>query len=459
MATTKIWTIKDNLSRIVDYVRNPEKTELSDLYSVLHYAADGSKTVAGTEKTMYVTGVNCGRDTAFDEMQAVKERFGKTGGNVAYHAYQSFKTGEVTPELCHRLGVELAKRMWGSDYQVLVATHFNTGTYHNHFTVNSVNMWTGRKYDCSKREYFRFRRLSDELCAEHGLTVIEKPKGKTPRSIYFAEKNGEPTKYNLMREAIDRAISVSITWNDFTKALRDSGYILEMSENRKYPTIRSVNSKKPVRMYHLGEQYEPDGIADRLARGRLDAETWHNRARYQYAKPAFTITSVRFRGSLKKSRVTGLRALYYSFLYQMGILPKNRQRRPYSPEMREALRRLESYSAQNRLVIKYKLDDIPAVEKFISDTQTVKDEIAKQRTGIYNKMRRCSDPERMEELKAERDKCTAQLKALRQEMKTAGEVIDRHEYIRELIRAEQKIKIEQIQSQQKNKSRMRGNAR
>ncbi len=138
MAVTKIWPVKDSLARVVDYAQNPDKTIYSDLRKVLHYAANEEKTVEGEERAMFVTGVNCNRDTAFQEMQAVKERFGKTGGNVAYHAYQSFKPGEVTPELCHRLGVELAKRMWRDEYQVLVATHFNTGTYHNHFVVNSV---------------------------------------------------------------------------------------------------------------------------------------------------------------------------------------------------------------------------------------------------------------------------------------------------------------------------------
>ena len=129
MAVTKIWPVKESLARVVDYAQNPDKTIYSDLRAVLHYAANEEKTVEGEERAMFVTGVNCNRDTAFQEMQAVKERFGKTGGNVAYHAYQSFKPGEVTPELCHQLGVELAKRMWGDEYQVLVATHFNTGTY------------------------------------------------------------------------------------------------------------------------------------------------------------------------------------------------------------------------------------------------------------------------------------------------------------------------------------------
>lgn len=132
MAVTKIWAIKDSLSRVVDYAANPDKTIYSDLQKVIHYADDSNKTINGKEKACFVTGVNCNADTAYEEMYAVQERFNKVNGNAAYHAYQSFKTGEVTPEQCHRIGVQLAKDMWGTDYQVLVATHFNTGTYHNH---------------------------------------------------------------------------------------------------------------------------------------------------------------------------------------------------------------------------------------------------------------------------------------------------------------------------------------
>ena len=255
MATTKIWAIKDSLSRVLDYAANPKKTVYSDLRKALHYANDKSKVVIGEEEACFVTGVNCCADTAFDEMRSVQERFGKRGGNVAYHAYQSFKTNEVSPELCHRVGVELARRMWGDGYQVLVATHFNTGTYHNHFVVNAVNMWDGKKFNCNEGAYWKFRALSDELCAEHRLTVIKNPLGKTPRQIYFAEKNGEPTKFNLMREAIDFAISCSRSFDDFKSIIRENGYIVELNPNRRYWTIRSENSKKAVRMYRLGEEY------------------------------------------------------------------------------------------------------------------------------------------------------------------------------------------------------------
>ena len=147
-------------------------------------------------------------------------------------------------ELCHRLGVELAKRMWGDEYQVLVAIHFNTGTYHNHFVVNSVGLWDGRKFS----GYYQFRQLSDDLCKEYQLSTIKNPKGKTPRSIYFVEKNGEPTKYNLMRKALDAALKVSVDGSDLRKALREQGYELDANPAHKYATLRRIGSKKAVRL-------------------------------------------------------------------------------------------------------------------------------------------------------------------------------------------------------------------
>ena len=243
MATTKIWAIKDSLSRVVNYAKNPEKTIFSDLKQVLKYAENDEKTNDKNEKTMYVTGVNCNRETAYQEMTAVQNRFDKSTGNIAYHAYQSFKTGEVSPELAHKIGVELAEKMW-SEHQVIVATHFNTGTYHNHFVVNSVNMFTGKKFNCNKGAYYHFRELSDELCRGYRLTIIEKPRGKTPRNIYFAEKTGEPTKYNLMRQAVDEAMEICVSYSQFKKVMYKKGYIINDDNNRKYPTIRSMNDKK-----------------------------------------------------------------------------------------------------------------------------------------------------------------------------------------------------------------------
>jgi len=437
VGTTKIWAIKDSLSRVLDYAANPDKTVYSDLQKVLHYAEQDSKTV-GDESTCYVTGVNCNTDTAFSEMLAVQKRYGKTGGNVAYHAYQSFKRGEVTPEECHRIGVELAQKMWGSEYQVLVATHLDTGTYHNHFVLNAVNMWSGKKFDCNEGVYWRFRSLSDELCAEHNLTVIKNPMGKTPRSIYFAEKNGEPTTFNLMREAIDFSVSCSRSFDEFRNIMREQGYVVDLNPNRKYWTVRTVNSKKAVRMYRLGEDNGNEAIRRRIYEQGMDS--WQRNAEYYHEKKQvrqFTPQRFKYCGTFKKAKKhTGLIALYFHYCYLLGYLPKNKQHQPLSPEMKEAWRRLDRFSEQVRLVSKKELRTLDDVSGFINETDTSIKEVADARQKIYNKLRRCDDDGRRTELLSRRDDCTTLLKQLRKEKRIAQTIIEDNPKIKENIRIE-----------------------
>ena len=343
MATTKIWAIKDSISRVISYAKNPEKTIFSDLKQVLKYGENDEKTIDKKEKTMYVTGVNCEAKTAYEEMTTVQNRFDKTTGNVAYHAYQSFKTGEVSPELAHKIGVELAEKMW-SEYQVIVATHFNTGTYHNHFVVNSVNMFTGKKFNCNKGAYYHFRELSDKLCRENNLTVIENPKGKTPRSIYFAEKRGEPTKYNVIRQAIDESMGMCINYGQFKKIMLKKGYIINDDYNRKYPTIRSINDKQAVRMYYLGEQYLPKNIANKVE---------HNPYYYQNRYMEFIHPKkknqkykiYKYKGKFKDiSKMSGIDVLFLLLFHLLGLLPKRENYQPLSPEMKQEVRKMERYS-------------------------------------------------------------------------------------------------------------------
>lgn len=177
MAVTKIWPVRDTLKRVVDYAANPEKTTSDDLHQVLEYAGSDGKT--HNEKSCLVTGINCSASTAYEEMSAIKKHFGKQGGNVAYHCYQSFKPGEVTPELCHQLGLELADRLWGDRYQVLVATHLDREHLHNHFIVNSVSLIDGKKFNDDYQAYRMLREASDQICQEYGLSIVENPDRKS----------------------------------------------------------------------------------------------------------------------------------------------------------------------------------------------------------------------------------------------------------------------------------------
>ena len=169
MATTGFWPVKSRLKEVIDYAENPDKTidknyVDSDLYAALQYAADDKK----TDERMYVSGINCNTKQAYERMTATKKRFGKTGGNVAYHGYQSFQTGEATHEEAHKIGLETARRMWGNEYEIVVTTHLNTDNVHNHFVVNSVSFKTGRKFENHISDHYRLREISDAVCLEYG---------------------------------------------------------------------------------------------------------------------------------------------------------------------------------------------------------------------------------------------------------------------------------------------------
>ena len=224
MAVTSLWPIKYRLDKVINYVRNPEKIT-EEYYSenaamhvidgVLEYAADDTK----TERREYVTCLNCEEQTAARDFIDTKKLWRKDDGRLCYHGYQSFKPGEVNAETAHAIGVELAKQLWGERFQVVVATHCNTGVYHNHFVINSVSFRDGYKFYNSKADYRQMREVSDRLCREHGLSVIEEAKGKGKNhALYAAEQNGKPTHAQMIRDDIDRAIAASLTRQEFFRS-------------------------------------------------------------------------------------------------------------------------------------------------------------------------------------------------------------------------------------------------
>ena len=107
---------------------------------VIDYAMDSDK----TEKHFYVTGINCTPDFARDQMTNTKRLFKKEDGILAFHGYQAFKPGEITPELAHEIGIKLAEKLWGDRFEVVVSTHLYKKHLHNHFVLNSVSSVSGK---------------------------------------------------------------------------------------------------------------------------------------------------------------------------------------------------------------------------------------------------------------------------------------------------------------------------
>ncbi|MCH5320538.1 MAG: relaxase/mobilization nuclease domain-containing protein [Eubacterium sp.] len=441
MATTSLWHIKGKLRDLITYVENPDKTKLTkdlqNFVNVFNYTTNPDKT-NGKE---FVTAINCLKEIALQQMIMTKQQFDKQDNYVAWHGYQSFEPGEVTPELCHEIGVKLAKQMWGDRFQVIVTTHLDKEHLHNHFCFNSVSFLDGKKYNYSKSEMQRLRNTSDELCREYGLSIIETNNKAPSRALYIAEKNNEPTKYNLMRNAIDEAIAISPVPKEFVKIMRKKGYIVDINPQSKYPTIRSVNDNRNTRLKTLGENYDWQKIVERINTQDGFAvfpayKEFNRESKTRYIKPKH----YELKGSFTNvKKVTGLKALYLYYCYRLGYLPKKKQHKPLSPEMKQAWRKIDKISNQVRLISKHNLNNTDDVQHFISDNQKQIVTITNQRNQIYNKLRRCKDTDIISSLKSERDVCSATLKKLRTNNRVAKSILNDVDEIKSNINAEMNI--------------------
>ncbi len=305
MAVTRIWPIKGQIGAVIAYAADKRKTDkarFSDgeraLLRSIHYAEDEDKTLLAEEQKLLVEGINCDPDYAVQQMTDTKELYGKTGGIVAYHAYVSFKPNEVTAQQAQEIGMEIAREMWGKDYELIVATHQNARCMHCHIVINSVSMTNGKKMNENKAMYNRFRSTADRICFEHGLSVILKPKGKrVPYNVYVAQQKGIKTKYDHMKDAIDFAIARSLDQRRFLQIMREQGYqISNLNSPDRYATIKSRTDEHGVRLANLGAAYTPEAIRTRiLTQDRSEANALGLRY-YQYHRYAVnTVYTYRYK--------------------------------------------------------------------------------------------------------------------------------------------------------------------
>ena len=222
MATTSLWRIKGDIGKVIRYAENSEKTSDDSLEELIAYAAREE----ATNQRQLVYGINVDPAKAREQMLMVKKKFKKEDGTIAYHGYQSFAEGEVTPETAHEIGRKLAEELWGDRYQVLVCTHLDkTSHIHNHFVINTVSKTDGKKFFRSAQDYQRMQEVSDRLCREYGLSVVKHPEGKGKNyGEWAAEKNGKPTWRSMIRKDIDRAIKASLTEREFFREMEQMGY-------------------------------------------------------------------------------------------------------------------------------------------------------------------------------------------------------------------------------------------
>ena len=357
MAYTSVIPVR-RLDRAVKYVMNKEKTTAVSLQDALDYAANRDK----TEQSCFESSYACTLETAFADMRQTKERWHKSGGVQGYHLVQSFAAGEVTPELAHQIAKELADRVLGGRYEYVIGTHLNTGHIHSHIVWNSVSCVDGKKYRSNYKSYVtEIRAVSDELCRKYKLSVIDTENSKhvaKPYVEWLAEKNGQPTWRTALRQDVDEAIQQSLTWRQFLSAMERKGYEVRMG--RKYPVLRPPGKERFVRFKTLGKRYTPEAIQTRIL---------YPRSYRPYVENQPTIQHGRLRSGKKPHRkLTGLRALYYRYLYELGALPRKPRRPSYA--VRQDAYKLDQRIRQMEFLSKHNIDTLAQLETHRKALQT-----------------------------------------------------------------------------------------
>ena len=413
MATTSIWSIKNNLNQSINYIINPEKTINKDYgknsYSYLEI--ENTEYNYKNEKVCYVSSLNCSEYNPYEDMKFTKEQYGKTDGILAFHGYQSFKENEVTADIAHEIGVKFAEEMFG-DYEVVVSTHQNTNHIHNHFILNSVSFKTGKKYNNNRTNLTKLRQISDSLCAEYGLSVLDEDIGY--KSTYN-HKVLDNDYYKTLKEDLDNVISYSVTLKQLFERMRSLGYKV-YSRNGVITIYRDGEDK--VRIENVfGEEYSKERINQRLYLSR------------QIVFKPMSQKSIFEEYSKTNNHHKGIYGLFLYYCYLLGVFPRKhpKQYLPYS--IRKEVYKLEQFSQQVRFMHEKNIVTKKDLDNFVKNNSDELSELKGKRENLWKRYHRAKNEEKQTQILAEINDIQPKIKELYKYDKYCKEIIKRAEGI------------------------------
>ena len=414
MAITKIWSVKSRLDTSLNYISNPDKTsvkpDIDAREGVIKYIKNKDK----TEQCKFVSAFGCSEDYAFSDMVATQmmfERNRRKNGVVAYHIVQSFKDFETTPEIAHKCGQELVKRLFEGKYECVLATHLDHAHIHNHIIINATSYFDGTKYKNNFKDYFiDIRGISDQICRENCLSVIDKPQR---RGMHYGEwlalKQGRPTIRGTIRRDIDEIIKCSYTMEQFWNNLKRRGFVIHRKgPNIKYTSIIAPNAKRPMRLDNLGKGYSEAEILQRIIATRNGIIT--------AAPSEMTKKQYKFRGNIKDvkgKKLKGFVALYFHYLYLFKKIERKQTPQRVSFFMREEMIKFDRYQKQFKFLFTHNIETGEDLQKYQKDKEAEVEILITRRKKLYDER----TDENCDDVKEKAKEINAELNEIRKEIR------------------------------------------
>ena len=314
MAVTKILARKGRLDVAIRYVLNGDKTQ----------------------EQVLTARLNCDPGHERRQMLETKRAVGKEGGVQYYHLIQSFRPGEVSPELALRIAREFAGEHLAG-YQTVIGVHVDREHIHAHILFNSVNADTGEKYHSNARSYYRqIRAISDRLCREHGLSVLLQ--GEPSQAVSYIEwlrrSRGQPTFRSMLEADLWEAVQDANDLGHLFLLMEHKGWEISHGNRLGFRLRGQKYFMIPGRTNPL---FTEDGIRAAI-QGELTAIE-------AGCRPA-VLPRPQYRSCQKHPRYTGFLALYVHYLYLLGKIGGRQYPPRMTPQLRREVMRFEQYREQ-----------------------------------------------------------------------------------------------------------------
>ena len=423
MAITKIWKVSERLDITIDYAVNGDKTE----------------------QKLYVSGINCIPNTAFNEIKNVKKQFFKTTGIQGFHGVQSFIVGEVTAEQAHKIGLQLAEELWGDRFQVIVSTHLNTDNIHNHFVLNSVSFLDGKRFCNTKKDYALMRKTSDRLCEEYGLNVLQ----QEDKYIKYATSD---LYKELMRDSIDYAIANAKDYEQFIQILKDLDYIV--TDINGTLSIRRDPYKRNTRIERqFGYKYSKENIYKRILETQPE---------FPYSPEPYLLFSRSYeRYNNEKQKHLQFKGTISYLIYQyeklLGInteIFSKSNITKMTPELIQAIKKMDEFSKQVRFLSK---NNINTEEELLNYEKLAYDRInplKSERENLWKKHKRTKNDDERKNIENEIIEISKKITPLAEEIKHCNNIKLRLEKIKK-SELHQKLERERQKAEEQEKAKFK----
>ena len=311
MAITKILPRNARLDLAIQYVLNGDKTK----------------------EHVLTAHMNCDPGREYRQMLDTKREVGKMDGRQCYHIIQSFKPGEITPELALEIAKEFAREHLPG-YEAVIGVHVDKEHIHAHTVFNSVNQDTGEKYHSTLQSYYQqIRAISDRLCREHGLSVILQ--GEPSQAVSYIEwlrqSKGQPTFRSMLEADLRAAIEDANDLGHFFLLMEHMGYEIHYGNRIGFRLRGQERFQYPGRKNPL---FTEDGIRAAI-QGNLEEIEAGRRPAITYRVP--------YQPYRRHPRYTGFMALYVHYLYILGKIEKREYPPRMTPRLRQDVMKFEQY--------------------------------------------------------------------------------------------------------------------